>query len=365
MKYRKKILLWGCLLMLCLLTACQQGDSERIGTTLTTAVSAKTPEATQESTRETGTEQEMTTAMETIMETSQTIPATMPETGSMTETDKAGENSETDQGEFTWLDQALAECLNKSPEELTESDYLSVTSLNIYRGNRIYKKEWENQVFIWADEKNAVLPFGEREPLSIDINDIAKCRNLRSLNIELSFEQYSETYIKHYDRLSLFDQMRRLVICLNDPVYENGIDIADYIEDLSFIEEMPELNELILQNIDLSADLSPLFLHKMERVQLRACGITEKSFCEIDKVENWPIFFDLSFNQISDASILTAAQKPDGSGIKILLLSGNPLVNLGDYITHEKLERAGAVTDMELSLDKTIFEEYSVNWYTD
>jgi len=159
MKYRKKILMWGCLLMLCLLTACQQGDSERIGTTLTTAVSAKTPEATQESTRETGTEQEMTTAMET----SQTIPATMPETGSMTETDKA------------------AECLNKSPEELTESDYLSVTGLNIYRGNRIYKKEWENQVFIWADEKNAVLPFGEREPLSIDINDIAKCRNLRSI----------------------------------------------------------------------------------------------------------------------------------------------------------------------------------------
>ena len=77
--------------------------------------------------------------------------------------------------------------------------------------------------------------------------------------------------------------MRCLIISLNDPVYENGVDIADSIDDLSFIEEMPELNALILQNINLPADLSPLFSHKIERIQLRACGITERSFDGMDK----------------------------------------------------------------------------------
>lgn len=359
MKNRRKIMMWGCLLIVCLLTACHKGGGGKIEMASTVEVSSEMLETGQESMPETE------TVMETIMESLETIPETMTEAGTVPDSSKAGEHSETDQGEFTWLDRALAECLDKDPGKLTEEDYLSVTGLNIFRGSRIYKKELENTVFICTDERSAVVPFGERESSCIDIDDITNCRNLRSLQIELNFNQYSGAYINHYDSLNMFDQMRRLVICLNDPVYDNGVDVADFIENLSFIEEMPELKELCLQNIRLSADLSPLFSHKIERVQLIACGVTEKSFYEIDKEAYWPVVLDLGFNQISDASILTAAQKPDGSGIKKLGLSGNPLVNLGDYITHEKLELASAPTDMELSLSKTIFEECSVKWYID
>ena len=366
MKYRK-ILMWGCFLMVCLLTACQQGDSERIEATSTTEVFAKTPEVTQESAREIRTEQEMTTTMEA----SQTIPETILETGDMAETDKVGENSETDQEKFTWLDYALAEGLGKEPGELTEEDYLSMEWLEVHGGDiqKTPRFSQNNVVRFKISENKSVfvVPLQNSPHDMIDIRDIVKCGNLKRLEFVLNYTPRPETYIIHYDELRQLKQLESLDIRLNesDPF---SPAIADKIDDLSFVYDMPNLKEIVLENIDLPDDLSVLFSHHFWFIRLYGCNITESDFSNLDSDVFYPVYLLLGYNQIKDATIITAMQRKmmDGTGNAIyqLDLSNNPLKKIGECMTFEWLEQYGRdLGDVSLDFSGTNFAECSFDWY--
>lgn len=369
MKHRKKILMWGCLLMACLsmaclLTACRQGNGGRNEMASTMAVSAKTPEATQESARETGTEQEMTT----VMETSQTIPETMPETGSMAETDKAGENSETDQGEFTWLDHALAEGLGKEPGELTEEDYRSVVYLGVHGGDIKDPMFSQNDVvtFVVNGKENAfVVPFENFRHEVIDMRDIVKCGNLKRMEIVLNYTPRPEVYIIHYDELKQLQQLEILDIWLNWSTPFSP-DIADKIDDLFFVCDMPNLMRISLKNIDLPDDLSPFFSHHFEGVSLWGCNVTENDFADLGEDVFYPRLLGLLYNQIKDATIITAMQTrlltDPRNAVRHLGLGYNPIEELGDCLTEEQLSD---YEDLALGLEGTDFAEYSFDWFTD
>ncbi len=351
MRCRKVFIVQIFILSICLLTACRNKNGGDF-VTETETMEEWFAEHTEESTETVKYEE----IPETIKE-AQADKVTAEETVMETVKEEL-----TDQ-EFSWSDRALAECLNKKPEDLTMEDYLSVTALYIYGGKRTYNRD-ENGVYFSIDGKSVAEPFTE-VPTNINIEDIAMYRNLQSLDIELNFDQHSGTYIRHYEMLSQFSQMRRLTILLNDLSSIYGTDIADSIADLSFIRKMPDLCFLHLENIDLPIDLSPIFEHKIEHVLLPACGITEDSFWGMDETADWPTVFQLWCNQISDATVLTTAQKPDGSGIQQLSLSWNPLVTLGACVTYEELSAAKAWAEIILSLEDTDFEEYSVYWNHD
>ena len=135
MKNRRKILIWGCLSMVCLLTACYKGDGTKDGTVLTGDASVEMLETRQESIPENLAKSETETVMETGIKTSETMPEISAGAGIMAEVDEIGENDKTDQDEFTWLDRALAEVLEKNMGELKETDYMAIKSLTIYGGN--------------------------------------------------------------------------------------------------------------------------------------------------------------------------------------------------------------------------------------
>ena len=200
------------------------------------------------------------------------------------------------------------------------------------------------------------------------MNDIAKCKNLTALSLELCIEPSPDLYICHYEALAELEKLEWLQILLNRNI--PGVKTADQITDLSFLEKMPSLSSLALVKVDLPDDLSPVFSHAIRNVSLENCGITENDFKNLGDHPSYPVDFYLSFNEISDASVLTAMQKADGSQVKALDLSYNPLTNLGDFLTEEQLDMSVPYTpytgrdnsnpwDMLLDLDGTIFEEYS------
>jgi len=364
MENRRKIMMWGCLLITFWLAACHKGDGGKTGVEPTAEVSSEMLEAGQGSTPETE------TATETIMESLETIPETMTEARTVTDLGKAGESSETDQGEFTWLDRALAEGLEKELGELTEEDYLSVTQLGIYGGDR-GGNNMKNYIYIFVDNKELFcsLPV----PRSIDICDITKYSNLETLDIELSYNPQPETYIYHYEELENFSVLTSLCIKLNRPIdlSENGFDImgtdiADTIKDISFISNMSNLVSISLENINLPDDLSPLFSHYFYIISLRGCDINEKSFLNLQDDSYYPQILNLQYNQIVDATILTAMQSDwENNAVYQLDISYNPLIEIGDFITSEKLEICNAPTGIALELYGTEFSEYSLNWFTD
>ena len=100
MKYRKKILMCGCLLMICLLTACYKGDGGKAG--MMEIVIAEEVEAE--------------TAIETMEVETGTVTETTMEPENRMETDMAENTDDVGQEEVTWLDQALAEVLGMIPE---------------------------------------------------------------------------------------------------------------------------------------------------------------------------------------------------------------------------------------------------------
>ena len=193
MKKRRKVLIWGCLFMICLLTACHAGSGRDAGTISAEEVSAEMLETEPESVPETVTEPETTAAPETMTapertaapETSETAPEDAAETGTAADVNQAGEG---DQAAFTWLDRALAEVVEKEPGELTEEDYLSVTELSVIdRNSDTLTSQRTVRITRYDEIRDTKIAFPDFSDLSvpvcIDICDLLKCKNLVSLLI--------------------------------------------------------------------------------------------------------------------------------------------------------------------------------------
>lgn len=372
MKNRRKILIWGCLSMVCLLTACYKGDGTKDGTVLTEDASVEMLETRQESIPENLAKPETETVMETGIKTSETMPEISVGAGIMAEVDEIGENDKTDQDEFTWLDRALAEVLEKNMGELKETDYMAIKSLTIYGGNIqdiCYPQNNIVKFVIRGKRGMSIVPFENSLYDVIDMQDIAKCSNLEYLEIALDYMTHPETYIIHYDELIKLKKLESLEILLNgnDSSFS---EIVDQIDDLSFVCDMPNLTSLTLKNIDLPDDLSPLFSHSFQKIVLSNCNITEEDFFDLGDDVLYPRRLDLPWNQIKDATVLTAMQTKLLSGtpnaVYCLCLGENPLEKLGDYLTEERLMQCEeSIGGISLSLHGTDFEEYSFGWFTD
>ena len=142
--------------------------------------------------------------------------------------------------------------------------------------------------------------------------------------------------------------------------------VRDLIKDISFISNMSNLVSISLENINLPDDLSPLFSHYFYIISLRGCDINEKSFLNLQDDSYYPQILNLQYNQIVDATILTAMQSDwENNAVYQLDILYNPLIEIGDFITSEKLEICNAPTGIALELYGTEFSEYSLNWFTD
>ncbi len=367
MKNRRKIMMWGCLLMAFWLAACHKGDGGKTGVGLTAEVSSEMLETGQESMPETATAME--TAVE-LMGSLETISKTMTEDEDIPDLGKVGESDEPDQEAFTWLDWVLAEGLGKEPGELIEDDYLSVEHLYLYSGNvQSVTYEESDVVKFLIKGKNEVLtvPLKNFQYGSIDIEDIAQCSNLKYLRIVLNYTFRPETYLIHYEALGRLQQLNKLEIRLNCNT-PFALDIADQVDDISFIYDMPNLTELVLENIDLPDDLSALFSHHFWLIGLYGCNITEFDFSNLDGDVFYPVYLLLGYNQIKDATIITAMQRKmmddTGNAVYMLDLNNNPLKKIGECMTYEWLEQYGRdLGDVSLDFSGTDFAEYSFDWY--
>ena len=368
MENRRKIMMWGCLLMVFLLTVCHKGDGGKTRMESTVEVSSEMLEAGQGSTPETE------PATETIMESLETIPETMTEARTVTDSGKAGESSETDQGEFTWLDRALAEGLEKGLGELTDQDYFSLERLEVYggdlQGTLFYGQSDTVKFWIKGKEEFVVVPFRNPRHDTINIRDIIKCSNLKHLEIVLNYMPRPETYLIYYEDLVHLQHLESLLIWLNRRDNEFCQEIADEIDSLSFICDMNNLTYICLENIDLPDDLSPLFSHHFEDIILTSCNLTEHSFSYLKDDAFYPSHLELEGNQIKDATIFTAMQNKlvdgDINAVYRLGLSKNPLEKLGDCLTNKWLLQYGEnLEGISLRLYGTDFEEYSFEWMTD
>ena len=266
------------------------------------------------------------------------------------------------------MEEMLGKLFNKEPDEVTEDDYLAVTGLGVYIRNQEINRKYNNTSARTNDGRSVEYAFEQSEvPTSIDMNDIAKCKNISHLSLTLGENLQTDTYIYHYEALAELQKLKTLRIELNEGFTrhtEYGIRTGDHISDMSFLEKMPDLTTLKLYNIDLPDDLSPLFSGKLRLIRLYGCGITENDFTDLGNHIFYPEILDLGHNEISDASIFTAMQKADGSQVQKLNLSNNPLTNLGDFLTYEEIDLENPDTmDMYLYLSGTDFEEYE--WYTD
>lgn len=368
MKYRKKILMCGCLLMICLLTACHKGDGGKVGMISIAETSDEVSEGMMENV--TAEEVEAETAIDTMEVETGTVTETTMEPESQMETDMAENTDDVGQEEITWLDQAVAEVLGKNPGELKETDYMAIKSLAVYGGNiqEVYCPQNNIvKLVIRGKSGTSVVPFENLQYDVIDMQDIVKCSNLKNLEINLDYTTHPETYIIHYDELIKLKKLESLEISLNGNT-SSFSDIADQIDDLSFVCEMPNLTSLILKNIDLPDDLSPLFSHPFQKIVLANCNITEDDFSDLGDDIFYPRRLDLPWNQIKDATILTAMQTrllcDTQNAVYCLCLGENPLEKLGECLTEERLKQYENVPEgIYLYLSGTNYEDYSFDWY--
>lgn len=264
-----------------------------------------------------------------------------------------------DSDEFTWLDQALADCLAKKPEELMGEDYQAVTELGIHDRDNDAK-----EVSITLSGKSGIrweiVPLTNLSvPIIIDMDDIVKCKNINVLSISCS-----DALIIHYEALI---QLQQLTCLRMEPPEET---IQNTIDDFSFICQMPNLTIIAVENMELPDDLSPLFSHHFQWISLNNCNLTECRFADLGENPIYPNSLYLAHNQISDASVITSMYGNWGENtIYYLDLSWNPLTNLGDvpssFGDFDPLFDSDA-NSVGLDLSGTSFEgEYDFGWIND
>lgn len=269
---------------------------------------------------------------------------------------------------YFWLDRALAECLGTHPRFLTEEDYLSVEKLFIHGGEQT-KTGTDNYVrFTWDGAQGEVYILSDEFPEQIDISDIVKYENLEMLRIWYD-KPHSEPYLAHYEELGKLRRLSNLCIWLRSFTFDSKYTvITDTIDDLSFMNDLPELTRVEFYCVNLPDDLSPFFSHHFIWVNLDNCNITEKAFAGLDQNSIYPDSLSLRNNRISDASAIMDIYGNWGENtVYSLDLSWNPLTKLGDIpsgfgdFDPMKSDQSG----IGLYLEGTDFDEYTFQWLRD
>lgn len=355
MRHKRSFLLSCFLLTAFLLAACRTGNrtdlpSETSPDPLNTSTSDsentaapdadKTPAESETFSKYAGTQ-----AIESETDIAANLPSE-PET--LSESERAAEIWDAYSDTGNWLDQALAICMDKKQDELSENDYLSVTELYVRHhwfgsktdDNHSIRIIWDEDIRNGKDkeQEDGFMTFSSKEkdimiphpslPEQIDLNDFTKFPNLERMDIEY-YHPHTRPYITHYESLTKLQALESLYISLGVCDDYHTV-ITDSVSDLSFVRQMPSLTRITFENVYLPDDLSLFFERHFEYVGLRNCGITEDAFAGLNANASYPDRLDLPYNRISDATALTAMQGDwGGNNIDYLDLSWNPLTVLG------------------------------------